>query len=83
MPSISVGFISKRDGFAEIGVMSLELDITQTWTIAIRSEKIDFPVKSDLNLAVHGGSIVIMCNKEECQIPRINASIIEGGEEIL
>jgi hypothetical protein len=63
--------------------MSLELDVTQTGTIAIWSKQVDLFVKLDLNKAAHGGGIVIMGNKEECQIPGINALIIEGGEKIL
>ena len=72
-----------ENGFAEIDEMSLELDVTQTGTIAIWSKQVDLSVKLDLNMAAHWGGIVIMGNKEECQIPRINASIIEGGEKIL
>ena len=63
--------------------MSLELHVTQTGTIAIWNKQVDHSVKLDLNMAAHWGGIVIMGNKEECQIPRINAPIIEGGEKIL
>jgi hypothetical protein len=70
-------------GFAEIGVMSLELDVTQTGTIAVWNQEIDLFVKPDLNLAAYRSSIVIMGNKEECQILGVNASVIEGGKKIL
>jgi len=63
--------------------MSLEFDVTQTGTIAVGNKRVDFSVKLDLNMASHWGGIVIMGNKEECQVPRIHARIIKGGEEIL
>jgi hypothetical protein len=70
-------------GLVEISVMSLELDITQAGTIAIWNKEVDLFVKLDLNLAAYGSCIVIMGNKEECQILGVNGSIIEGGEKIL
>ncbi|GEM_PF-3172872 len=63
--------------------MSLELDVTQTGEIAIWSKQVDLSVKFDLNMVARRGCIIIMGNKEECQILRINASIIEGGDKIL
>ena len=63
--------------------MSLELDVTQTGEIAIWSKQVDLSVKFDLNMVARRGCIIIMGNKEERQIPRINASIIEGGDKIL
>ncbi|MCX6673501.1 MAG: hypothetical protein NTY37_06965 [Methanothrix sp.] len=68
---------------AEIDEISLELDVTETGTIAIGNKQVYFCVKLDLNMAAHWGGIVIMGNKEECQVPRIHARIIKGGEEIL
>ena len=68
---------------AEIGEMSLEINVTQTGTIAIWNKEVDLFVKLDLNLAAHWSGIIIMGNKEECQILGVNASIIEGGEKIL
>jgi hypothetical protein len=66
-----------ENGFAEIDKMSLELDVTQTGTVAIWSKQLDLFVKLDLTKAAHGGGIVIMGNEEECQIPGINATIID------
>lgn len=63
--------------------MSLEIDVTKTCTIAVGNKDVDLCVKLDLNLAAHRGGIVIMGNKEECQILRIYARIIKGSEEIL
>ena len=63
--------------------MSLELDVTQTGAVPIWSKQVDLSVKLDHNMVARRGCIIIMGNKEECQIPRINASIIEGGDKIL
>ncbi|MGB5099361.1 MAG: hypothetical protein WBN94_02025 [Methanothrix sp.] len=63
--------------------MYLEIDVAQTWMIAIWSKQIYSSVKPDLNMAAHWGGIVIMGNKEECKIPRIYAMIIEGGDKTL
>jgi hypothetical protein len=67
----------------KIDEMSLEIDVAQTGMIAIWSEQVYHTVKPDLNMAAHGGGIVIMGNKEECKIPRINALIIKGGDKTL
>jgi len=72
-----------ENGFAEIDDTCLELYIAQTGTIAIWSKYVYIIVKFDFNMTAHWGGIVIMGNKEECQIARINASIIKGGEKIL
>jgi len=62
--------------------MSSEFDVAQTGAIAIWSKQVDLSVELDLDMGAHGGCIVIMGNKEECQILRINALIIERGEKI-
>ena len=73
----------RENGLAKIDKMSLELDVTQTGAVPIWSKQVDLSVKLDYNMVVRRVCIIIMGNKEECQIPRINASIIEGGDKIL
>ena len=63
--------------------MYLEHNVTQTGTIAIWNKEVGLFIKFYLNLVTYGSCIVIMGNKEECQILRVNASIIKGGEKIL
>mgnify|MGYP001301436251 FL=1 len=62
---------------AEIDGRTLEDNITKTGTVAIGNKRADFSVKLDLNIAAHWGGIVIMGDKEECQILRIHAWIIK------
>ena len=69
--------------FAEIDELSLEHNVTETGCFAIGSKQVDFPIKLDLNMAVDRFGVVIMSDKEECQIPGIHARIIKGGEEII
>ena len=73
----------RENGLAKIDKMSLELDVTQTGAVPIWSKQVDLSVKLDHNMVARRGCIIIMGNKEECQIPRINALIIEGGDKIL
>lgn len=72
-----------ENGFAEIDEMSLEHHVTRPGRFAIWNKQVDHSAKLDLNIAAHWGGIVIMGNKEECQIPRINATILEVLDKIL
>lgn len=76
-------FIVHENGFSGIGKMPLELDVTKTKTFAIGCKPVDLSVKLYLNVAAHRGRIVIMGDKEECQIMRIHARIIKGDNQIL
>jgi hypothetical protein len=67
----------------KLNELSLEHNVTETGIFAIGSKQVDFSVKLDLNMAADRCGVVIMSDKEECQILRIHARIIKGGEEIL
>lgn len=61
--------------------LNLDRDIAQAGTIAIWNQDEDLFVELDLYFAAYWCCIIIMGDKEECQVLGVDASIVKGGEK--